>query len=542
MERLQGLVDSGAPWVLPRGADDAGTQLHFDLGDAVSDAARRCGQATSVLHEAALRQVRDTLPARLHDTLKWRLRPGLRRGDARALDATAVFSATDEGDEARARLADRGTVDVALAGRQYDICVTHTLPPPFLGWGDATVVVRDLHPQFEVQGVVEAVLGAFGYGRVRVVREWQETVGGARRSGIVSALVRAPRSDPSLQGLPSHIDIGYGGMARVSVYGPWGEVRRAAAPPSSPLAAPPGPVPPQPPPARREAGGTDAPPGRAAAARAAPPPLRSEHFPPLRQPGPPPAERQAEGHRSVLPARPPRGAPGPSPSGGVRRQGRQGRRAPEGQSQEGCGGQRPGGASPAPAMAAGGPAREAVGRAAVLEPPARASAPALGAGGAGPADGAPPVPSEVREHWRQRLENSLDTPNTRSGQSEGRDAWDEIVQHVWESWGCAQDSAALYGRAAHQRLARAAAVLNTAMHDVDGNVRSPPAGPWAVAGRREKRTRSPPGRAGDGDGADRPGGATAPDRPYNTRRHRATGPWYASGVGSQAAGSAASLT
>lgn len=155
---------------------------------------------------------------------------------------------------------------------------------------------------------------------------------------------------------------------------------------------------------------------------------------------------------------------------------------------------------------------------------------------------APPVPSEVREHWRQHLESALDTPNTQSAQSGGPDAYEEIVQRVWVTWGRAQAHPALFKRAAHQRLARAAAELNGTMHDVDGNVRSPPVAQWDVVGRKGKRARSParrPGGAGGSDPADAQG---APARPYNTRRNRTQGPWYASGVGSRAAAGAAGPT
>lgn len=493
MVRLQALRDAKTPLVPLRGAGggDGGTMLHLGLGAVVEDATRRGGGPVGALLDEALGQVRDTLPQHLHGDIMFRRPPGAQGVGSRALDVLVAFTDTDAGDEARHLLADGGTVRLVLGGRRYDARATHTLPPKCDSWGDVTISLLNLPVWCERAGAVEEVLRAFGYGGVHVVRVWQSVWAGVRKSGAITALVRTPRSDRTLAGLPARLDMGYGDTARVVVHGPRGAAGahlggEPQQQPPAPSAPPPGARPPPAQPVEKPAAAAPLQPPRSPPARATP---QQQRRPPALAPVLPPRCTRADASLAT-----PRPRADPAP-GGRQPASAPARSAPLGRRQR----QRSAAHARSPRQherrQPGGLQQQ---RQRQRQPIAWTAAAGgdncTGDAAIGPAGG-DKLPPEVREAWFAWAHGALDLTDAQ---------YAAVVNEAWTAWGTSNTGAVLFGRVAHGQLREAARRLYPEEYAPDDTVRSPP-GAWAVVGPGGKRVRSPAARLGRPGKAARPG-------------------------------------
>lgn len=135
-----------------------------------------------------------------------------------------MFTPGDEGADARRRLL-ADSVRVQVGGRQQLVPVRSVVP--HLSPDTVQVVIYRLPHQYAVEGAVEAVLQAAGYGPDRAsvqavflgdlpvaCRPWAREVGNA---DVIVALVSAPAADPWLQFLPRTLCAGWGVRADIRV-------------------------------------------------------------------------------------------------------------------------------------------------------------------------------------------------------------------------------------------------------------------------------------------------------------------------------------
>ena len=261
--QLEVLLQRGAPGLRARGERlQDGLAVQLGVGE-LADQVRGTGDGRQEAYELAAQVVARCGVGTALQSVATHARRGVHSGGGGggreqrhgAPDVQLFFSPGDEGADARRRLLD-GPVHVEVGGRQQLVPIRSVVP--HLSRDTVQVVMYRLPPRYAVEGAVEVVLQAAGYGPDRVsvqavflgdlpaaCHPWLRGVGNA---DVIIALVSAPVDDPWLRFLPRTLYAGWDVRADIRVR-TWAAQRDPLVPPplSPRTGHHPAPCPPRPP-------------------------------------------------------------------------------------------------------------------------------------------------------------------------------------------------------------------------------------------------------------------------------------------------------